>query len=49
MHLARLQTTVAVHQILARLAHLELVDAEPPSGFAFRRPPSLHIRWGGTG
>jgi hypothetical protein len=49
MHLARLQTTVAVQQLLVRLPHLGLVDAEPPSGFAFRRPPSLRIRWRGTG
>lgn len=45
MHLARLETTVAVHQLLARLPGLELVTAEPASGFAFRRPPTLHVRW----
>jgi cytochrome P450 len=45
MHLARLETVVALEQILARVQDLELVSADPPSGFAFRRPRRMTLRW----
>jgi len=45
IHLARLQTTIALRQLLTRLPGLELVSAEPPAGFAFRRPSDVVVRW----
>ena len=44
IHLARLETTVALSRVLARWPILELVDHEPPSGFAFRRPATLTVQ-----
>jgi cytochrome P450 len=49
MHLARLETTVAINAILDRLPNLRLdPDFEPPfvQGTAFRSPPALHVRFG---
>lgn len=45
LHVARLETRVAVAEVLARLPDLRLVDHEPPAGFAFRRPATLHLAW----
>lgn len=45
MHLARLQTDIALRQLLHRLPGLELVSAVPPAGFAFRRPADVIVRW----
>jgi cytochrome P450 len=43
-NMARLQGPIAVRAILA-LPGLELVSAPEPRGFAFRRPPELHLSW----
>lgn len=43
-NMARLQGPIAVTAILD-LPGLELVEAPEPSGFAFRRPPELQLRW----
>jgi cytochrome P450 len=43
-NMARLQGPLAVQAILG-LPGLELVEAPEPRGFAFRRPPELHLRW----
>ena len=45
IHMARLQTTIAVEQLITRLSDLELISAGPPSGFAFRRPTNVTVRW----
>jgi cytochrome P450 len=44
-NMARLQGPIAVRAILDRLTGLELVGRPEPHGFAFRRPPELHLRW----
>jgi cytochrome P450 len=44
-NIARLQGAVALRALLDGLPRLELVDVPEPRGFAFRRPPELHIRW----
>ncbi len=46
VHLARLQTSIAVERLLFRLPGVRLTACEPPEGFAFRRPPSMTIAWG---
>jgi len=49
MHLARMETTVALNAVLDRLPDLRLDPAfEPPfvQGTAFRSPPALHVRFG---
>ncbi|MFE2045980.1 cytochrome P450 [Streptomyces sp. NPDC059477] len=48
-HLARLETRVALRRLLARLPGLRLDPDRPaaPSGLVFRKPLSLHLRWGG--
>jgi cytochrome P450 len=46
MHLARMETKVAINQILDRLPNLRLdPDAEPPyiTGMTFRAPPRLDV------
>jgi len=46
MHLARMETRVALNAVLDRLPNLRLDDAfEPPfvQGTAFRSPPALHV------
>jgi cytochrome P450 len=45
VHLARLETLVAVRGLLERLPGLELVGCEEPGGFAFRKPARLDVRW----
>lgn len=47
-HLARFQSAIAVRAILTRLEQLELVVADAPEGFAFRRTPRLVVRWPAT-
>jgi len=49
MHLARMETRVAINALLDRLPNLRLDDEfEPPfvQGTAFRSPPALHVRFG---
>jgi cytochrome P450 len=49
MHLARMETTVAMNAMLDRLPDLRLdPEFEPPfvQGTAFRSPPALHVRFG---
>jgi cytochrome P450 len=49
MHLARMETTVAMNALLDRLPALRLdTEFEPPfvQGTAFRSPPYLHVRFG---
>jgi cytochrome P450 len=49
MHLARMETRVALGALLDRLPELRLdPDFEPPfvQGSAFRSPPFLHVRFG---
>jgi cytochrome P450 len=49
MHLARMETRVAMEAVLERLPGLGLDEAfEPPfvQGSAFRSPPALHVRFG---
>jgi cytochrome P450 len=45
LHIARLETSIALGEILARLPGLRLTAHEPPSGFAFRRPAVMHLAW----
>ncbi len=48
-NLARLEGQIAVATLLDRLPNLRLDPAQPtnPRGHAFRKPPHLHVRWGG--
>ena len=46
-NLGRMQCTAAVTALFERLPGLELVHAPEPTGFAFRRPATLQLRWGG--
>jgi len=49
MHLARMETRVALNAVLDRLANLRIdADFDPPfvQGTAFRSPPALHVRFG---
>jgi len=51
MHLARLEAQVALTRLLARFRGIQL-DAERPSaarGLVFRKPPTLWVRWVGSG
>ena len=45
VHLARMQTAIALKRLLVRLPGLTLVDVTPPAGFAFRRPERLVVAW----
>lgn len=45
VHLARMQTAIAIEQLIDRLPGLRLVSCEAPSGFAFRRPASMTLAW----
>jgi len=45
VHLARMQTAIALERLLARIPEMRLVDVTPPAGFAFRRPEQLMIAW----
>ena len=44
LHLARLQTVVALDRILDAFPSLGLGEYAAPDGFAFRRPARLHLR-----
>ena len=48
MHLARLEAHVALATLLDRLPGLRLDPGRPAAirGLVFRKPPSLHVRWG---
>jgi cytochrome P450 len=50
MHLARLETVIAVRTILDRFPALRLDPDRPnaPRGLVFRKPPALHVVWSGT-
>lgn len=50
MHLARLETRVALEQVLARLPGVRLDPERPsaPRGLVFRKPPTLWVRWQGV-
>lgn len=47
-HLARLETRIALRHLLGRLPALRLDPDHPaaPQGLVFRKPPTLHVRWG---
>jgi cytochrome P450 len=47
MHLARLETQVAISLLLDRLPALRLDPERPaaPRGLVFRKPPELHVLW----
>jgi cytochrome P450 len=44
-NMARLQGAIALRALLDGLPGLELVEAPGPTGFAFRKPAKLHLRW----
>jgi cytochrome P450 len=44
VHLARMQTVIALEEMLAAWPAIELVSVTPPSGFAFRRPADMVVR-----
>jgi len=44
VHLARMQTVIALEEMLAAWPEIELVSVTPPSGFAFRRPADMVVR-----
>jgi cytochrome P450 len=44
-NLGRMQCQAAVTAMFDRLPELELVHAPEPTGFAFRRPATLELRW----
>ncbi len=49
MHLARMETRVAIEAVLDRLPGLRFDNDQPPpyiSGVTFRAPPALPLRWG---
>ncbi|WP_405740199.1 cytochrome P450 [Streptomyces sp. NBC_00028] len=50
-HLARLETRIALRTLLARLPDLRLDEEHPaaPYGLVFRKPATLHTRWGRNG
>lgn len=47
VHLARLETQIAVDRLLNRLPGLRLDPERPsaPRGLVFRKPPALHVLW----
>jgi cytochrome P450 len=46
-NLGRMQCQMAVTALFDRLPGLEIVHAPEPTGFAFRRPATLQLRWDG--
>jgi len=44
VHLARMQTVIALEEMLDAWPSIELVSVTPPSGFAFRRPADMLVR-----
>jgi cytochrome P450 len=47
VHLARLETRIALASLIERLPRLRLDPARPAvvRGLVFRKPPALHVRW----
>jgi cytochrome P450 len=43
--MARMQGRIAVAALLERLPGMEIVEAAPAAGFAFRKPPRLVVGW----
>lgn len=43
VHLARMQTVIALEEMLDAWTSIELVSVTPPSGFAFRRPADMVV------
>lgn len=43
VHLARMQTVIALEEMLGAWPSIELVSVTPPSGFAFRRPADMVV------
>jgi cytochrome P450 len=44
VHLARMQTVIALEEMLEAWPSIEMVSVTPPSGFAFRRPSDVVVR-----
>jgi cytochrome P450 len=44
VHLARMQTVIALEEMLDAWPVIDLVSVTPPSGFAFRRPADMVVR-----
>lgn len=44
VHLARMQTVIALEEMLEAWPSIDLVSVTPPSGFAFRRPADMVVR-----
>jgi cytochrome P450 len=44
VHLARMQTVIALEEMLEAWPSIDLVSVTPPSGFAFRRPADMMVR-----
>lgn len=44
VHLARMQTVIALEEMLGAWPSIEIVSIDPPSGFAFRRPSNMVVR-----
>ena len=45
LHLARVQTAIAVRALLERLPDPQIIGHDQPDGFAFRKPDNLRISW----
>jgi cytochrome P450 len=45
LHVARLETRIALEEILDGLPGLRLADHASPGGFAFRRPAAMVLAW----
>ena len=43
VHLARMQTVIALEEMLDAWSSIDLVSVTPPSGFAFRRPSDMVV------
>lgn len=46
MELARLETSAALTAVLEQLPGVRLAEPADPTGLVFRKPESLHVRWG---
>jgi len=45
LNLARLENSIALERVLRRLPGLTVTGYDEPSGFVFRRPATLGLRW----
>lgn len=43
VHLARMQTVIALDEMLCTWPSIDIVSIDPPSGFAFRRPSNMVV------